>query len=439
MDAQQKELGFREAGTPRSMANEAVLHAALRARAARLPPPRLAAGPGGGARSGLFRSFLIGGFECSTHRNWNGDRLDLLAGTGHDRNAAADYRMLADHGIRTVRDGVRWHLVESAPGRYDWSSFVPMLRAARETGTQVVWDVAHYGWPDDIDIWQPAFVDRFARFAGALARVVRDETDEVPVYTPVNEISFWAWAAGETAYFFPKARGRGSELKTILVRASIAAIEAIRDVEPRARIVHAEPAINLAPKSDSWADRKAARDYTLAQFEALDMLSGRCRPELGGRPEHVDIIGVNYYLHNQWLDGDLPIAIDHPHHRPFHQLLADVHARYRRPLFIAETGIEGDMRPVWLRVIGHEVALAQSLGVPVAGLCLYPILDYPGWDDGRSCPTGLFGALRPDGTRPLHEPLATEIALQRGAGHLPATAAASARGRGASATGSPRG
>jgi len=35
------------------------------------------------------------------------------------------------------------------------------------------------------------------------------------------------------------------------------------------------------------------------------------RPELGGRPDYVDIVGVNYYLHNQWLDGDLPVAVDH--------------------------------------------------------------------------------------------------------------------------------
>ena len=71
-----------------------------------------------------------------------------------------------------------------------------MLRAARGTGTQVIWDLAHWGWPDDVDIWSPSFIERFARFAGAVARVVRDETDAVPFYTPVNEISFWAWAGG---------------------------------------------------------------------------------------------------------------------------------------------------------------------------------------------------------------------------------------------------
>jgi hypothetical protein len=115
-----------------------------------------------------------------------------------------------------VRDGLRWPLIETIPGVYDWSSFLPMLRAAKETGTQVIWDLCHWGWPDDIEIWSPAFVDRFAAFAHAVAQVVRNETDQVPFYVPVNEISFWAWAGGDLALINPLAIGRGNELKVIL-------------------------------------------------------------------------------------------------------------------------------------------------------------------------------------------------------------------------------
>src|SRR5215212_10859419 len=299
--------------------------------------------------SRLFQSWFIGGFECSTHRRRNDRRLDLLASTRHDVNAGADYRMLADLGIRTVRDGVRWHLIETTPGQYNWSSFLPMLRAARETSTQVIWDIAHYGWPDDIDIWSPAFIDRFAAFARALARVVREETDTVPFYVPANEISFWSWAGGDVAYMNPLATDRGRELKAVLARAAIAAIEAIRDVEPRARFVHTEPAITIHPKSDRWEDRIAARDYTNSQLEVWDYISGRLRPELGGRPEHLDIVGVNYYAHNQWIDGEDWMEIDHPRFRPFHHILRNIYARYGRPMFIAEMGIEAHERPLWLR------------------------------------------------------------------------------------------
>jgi hypothetical protein len=54
------------------------------------------------------------------------------------------------------------------------------LRAARDTDTQAIWDLAHYGWPDDLDTGRPPSVDGFARFAGEAARIVRAETDETP-------------------------------------------------------------------------------------------------------------------------------------------------------------------------------------------------------------------------------------------------------------------
>lgn len=94
--------------------------------------------------TGLFHSFVLGGFECSTHRLKNGKRLDLLRATRHDELASNDYRALQQHGIWSARDGLRWHLIERSPGQYDFASSVRMLRAARDTGMQVIWDLWHY-------------------------------------------------------------------------------------------------------------------------------------------------------------------------------------------------------------------------------------------------------------------------------------------------------
>src|SRR3954468_6506434 len=93
---------------------------------------------------GLFRSFWMGGFECSCHMNSAGVRLDMTAALQHDRFAAEDYRRLRELGIAVARDGLRWHLVDRA-GTYDWSSWLPMLDAARREGVQVIWDLCHYG------------------------------------------------------------------------------------------------------------------------------------------------------------------------------------------------------------------------------------------------------------------------------------------------------
>ena len=105
------------------------------------------------ADSAVFKSFWMGGFECSTHHlprrkamgRFAGQRLDLVASTRHDEFALQDYERLRQAGIRTARDGVRWHLIEKSPFRYEFSSLVPMLRAAHETQTQVIWDLLHYG------------------------------------------------------------------------------------------------------------------------------------------------------------------------------------------------------------------------------------------------------------------------------------------------------
>jgi beta-glucosidase/6-phospho-beta-glucosidase/beta-galactosidase len=342
-------------------------------------------------------------------------RLDVLATTQHDVRAAADYRLLQGHGIRTVRDGLRWCLIEQRPGVYDWSSFLPMAQAAHDTSTQVIWDLMHYGWPDGIDIWSAAFVDRFARFARAAAQVHRDTTDAVPFWTPVNEISFFAWAGGDEAIMNPCERGRSGELKDQLVRASVAAIEAVRGVDPRARVVTAEPLIHVHPASANPADVEVARHYTqVLQMEATDFLAGVRRPDLGGRPEYFDIIGLNYYPNNQWVYGGGMVTRGYPGYVPLRDKLTEIHERYGRPLFLAETGTEGDERAPWFAYVAAEAEAAIAQGTPVEGVCLYPILNHLGWDDDRHCPNGLHCGIAPDGARDVYQPLADELARWRG-------------------------
>ncbi len=365
----------------------------------------------------LFRSFFSGGFECSTHRLRNGRRLDILAATRHDRFAARDYRLLQEHGLLTARDGIRWHRIETRPGVYDWASTLPMLRAARETGMQVIWDLWHYGWPDDLDIFSAAFVDRFARFAGAFTELASEYAPaSVPYLSPVNEISFFSWAGGDGGIMNPFAHGRGAELKRQLVRASLAAIHAIRGVNPAVRLFQVDPMINVVPQRDHPVDAPAAELYRQGQFEVWDMISGRLEPELGGHSDALDVIGVNYYIHNQWRypggHGSMIVPSD-PHYRHVRDMLAEIYERYQRPLFIAETGIEDETRPAWLRYVANEVAAALSEGVPVEGICLYPILNHPGWNDERHCYNGLFDYANAAGEREAYLPLATELATQQ--------------------------
>ena len=365
----------------------------------------------------LFRAIFLGGFECSTHRLASGRRLDLVAATAHDRFAAEDYARLRARGIATAREGLRWHLIEPTPGRFDFASVRPMLRAAREARVQVIWDLLHYGWPDDLDIFGPAFVPRFARLARAFAEVLAAESPAPHWIAPVNEISFLSWMGGEVGQINPFARGRGGELKVQLVRAAIAAIEAVWDVLPGARIAQIDPAFHVIAHPDRPHEAPAAEAYRGAMFQAWDMLAGRLRPELGGRPEYLDVIGLNYYPWNQWIFNGptaegTTIGPDHPGYRPFREILRENFARYGRPIFVAETGTEGAERPAWLRRVGREVAAAIRAGVPVEGICLYPVVNFPGWDDDRHCRNGLWDYADASGARPIEPAFALELARQ---------------------------
>ena len=362
----------------------------------------------------LFESFFLGGFECSTHYLENGKRLDEVAATQHDRFVKEDYLRLREVNIRTAREGIRWHLIESSPGRHDFGSVLSMIRAARDLGVQVIWDLCHYGWPDWLDIFEPRFIGAFEKLASEFAKVLRNETDSVAFITPINEISFFSWGGGESAWLNPYAKGRGDELKEQLVRAAVAAIEAVWRVDPRTRICQIDPIINVLPADPlNSQQRRDAESYRLSQFQAWDMLGGLFKPQLGGNKKYLDIIGINYYVHNQWILNGKFIEPGHKRYKPFRQIITEAYERYKRPMFLAETGIEDEARPAWLRYVCGEVLAAMEAGGQVEGICLYPIVNHPGWVDDRHCYNGLWDYADKNGNRQIYEPLALELAVQQ--------------------------
>jgi hypothetical protein len=370
------------------------------------------------SREPPFKSFFGGGFECSTHRLRNGQRLDLVASTRHEEFASQDYQRLKKQNLRVAREGLRWHLVEQTRGHYDFSSARPIVRAARASGTQVIWDLCHFGCPDHLDIFKPEFVSALGSYGAAFAKWLRNETHEPAFFVPVNEISFFSWAAGDDGNIFPFATARGFELKTQLVRAAIHSMESIWEVTPRARFLHVDPIIHVVAEPNRPGDKAEAEAYRLSQFQGWDMLSGRLWPELGGQEKYLDIIGANFYPHNQWfynLKGlqrirpFMAIPRRDPSYRPFREILMELYERYHRPVFIAETGTEDRDRAGWLRYVCRETQAAIEAGVPVRGMCLYPILNHPGWDDNRHCHNALWDYPEADGRRQIYAPLAREL------------------------------
>lgn len=361
----------------------------------------------------IFAGSLMGGFECSTHINFQRRRIDVIDATKHDKFAERDYRRLLDIGIKTARDGARWHLIEKQPFEYDFSSVLSQVEAMKKTGIEIIWDLFHYGYPEDLDLLSEEFVIRFTAFAEAFTEFLIGHDIRNLFFCPLNEISFYSWIAGEVGAFHPFIHQRGHEVKRNLARAAISASRAIKNICPEARLVHTDPAVHITSVSDNQDARREADRYRQHQFDALDMVCGRQEPELGGSPEYLDVIGLNYYSDNQWrFETGERVWRDHHEYRPFHRILEEYYERYNRPILIAETGIENEARPDWFRFVCEEVDAAVAKGIPVEGICLYPIVNHPGWDDERHCHNGLWCYPDEFGSREIYEPLAAEVRRQ---------------------------
>ncbi|TGD81777.1 amine oxidase [Hymenobacter wooponensis] len=368
-----------------------------------------------------FKSFWMGGFECTDQLNAFGHRVDFLPLTGHLPLLDEDYTRLQDFAIGSVREGIRWSQIEKTPYRYDWSTVQVMLDAGKRHGIQQIWDLCHFGYPDDLTPLHPMFARRFAFLCRAFVDFYRQQRpDDVLIVTPINEVSFMSWLGGDARGTSPYCVGQGWEVKRGLMRAYIEGVAALQEADPSIRILTTEPLINVVPRIGANAEEiRWAHDSHESQFQSVDMLCGRLCPDLGGQPEYVDLLGFNFYYDNQWQH--------HPHHtlpwanesndprwQSLSQLLAKAHKRYDRPVVITETSHPGIDRPLWLEMIAKESVAAIKAGVPLLGVCLYPIIDRPDWDHLSPWHhAGLWDAdlahPEPGLTRVLHAPSAEAL------------------------------
>src|SRR5437762_680619 len=78
---------------------------------------------------GIFPTFFLGGFECSTFIWKDRQRKDYIRETAHDRHLEADYERVQALGFGVVREAIRWPVVDGGGGFYDWSTVDPVVSA----------------------------------------------------------------------------------------------------------------------------------------------------------------------------------------------------------------------------------------------------------------------------------------------------------------------
>ncbi|MGZ8255524.1 MAG: b-glycosidase [Burkholderiaceae bacterium] len=355
-------------------------------------------------RPGIFPTFFLSGFECSTFDWKDRGRRDLVEETRHREHAAQDYAALRSLGIAVAREGVPWPLVDCG-GQYDFSRIDPFIDALNAHSILPIWDLCHYGYPNDVHPFQTGFVDRFARYCRAAAEYVAPKVRGPHFFTPINEITFWGFCGGEWGWVAPFGNDKATRIRfrKVLCEAAIAGVRAIREVDPEARMVHVEPLIQVVPPEDrpDLAD-EAANEAKDDAFFAWDVLAGLRHPELGGSPEILDIVGANCYSFGQMeLRRSGPHQAMAPHDeriRPLCDMLVDAWKRYQRPMIIGETSGIGDGRPDWLKDVMEESLAAVECGVDLHGVCLFPAVDMPDWHTGEWLKMGLYDVVD-DGER----------------------------------------
>jgi hypothetical protein len=353
-------------------------------------------------KPGIFPTFFISGFESSTFVWKDQGRRNLIEETRHREHAGEDYDILRALGIAVAREAIPWPFVDRG-GRYDFACIDPMIEAMNRCQVLPIWELCHYGYPDDTDPFADDFVDRFVRYARAAAEYVVPRLRGPHFFAPINEITFFSFIGGEWGWAAPYRTTKADRfrLREILCRAAIAAVAAIRAVDPEARMVHFDPLVQVVAPRDRPDLVEAARHETEEDtYVAWDILAGLQRPELGGSPEVLDIVGVNCYSFGQMEYREqgphAALPPDDERIKPLCDLMVVPWQRYHRPMIIGETSGLKEGRADWLRDVMQESLAAVDMGIDLHGICMFPGVDMPDWHTGEWLHNGICD-LVPDG------------------------------------------
>ena len=121
-------------------------------------------------------------------------------------------------------------------------------------------------------------------------------------------------------------------------------------------------------------------------YEAYDWIIGLAEPELGGDPSLVDVVGLNFYPHNQWYYQGPTIPMGHHEYRPLADMLVEMAERYGKPVFLVRDRRGRLGQAVLASLCLRRGAGRAWTGAPSRGHLLYPITAYPGWDNSAATP-----------------------------------------------------
>ncbi|HEY0379972.1 MAG TPA: family 1 glycosylhydrolase [Pyrinomonadaceae bacterium] len=370
---------------------------------------------------------LWAGVECSVNRV--GDEFfDQLERGGHALRSA-DLDLFAELGVRALRYPVLWE--RTAPGGLesaDWSWSSERLARLRGLGVRPIVGLVHHGsGPRQTSLVDPAFPEKLAAYAGAVAR----RFPWVEDYTPVNEPLTTARFSGLYGHWYPHGRDAQTFSRALLnqCRGVVLAMRAVREVNPSARLVQTE---DLGKTFSTRGLAYQAEFENERRWLTWDLLTGSLRrgdpmwlyltrragvgeAELewfADNPCPPDIVGVNHYLTSErFLDERLKRYPAHTHGGNGRAAYADVEAvrvcaegpagprallreaweRYRLPVAVTEAhlGCTREEQLRWLKEVWDGARSLREEGADVRAVAAWSLLGAYDWhnlltrDEGR--------------------------------------------------------
>ncbi|MET1087729.1 MAG: family 1 glycosylhydrolase [Arthrobacter sp.] len=353
---------------------------------------------------------LIGAFE-STYLPRH-DR-DIFESTAHDINWKQDLGLLAACGVRRLRYPVRWHRVEARENVFDWSETDRVLHHLRDNGFQPIIDLIHHtSYPRWLEggFADPRFRTAYLRYTELFAR----RYPWVQEYTLFNEPFSTLFLTGHEAVWPPYQSGLKNFVGQLLnvLPAVAEASRAYADLLPGARHVWTDTCehhTGSGTRGTAYAAMANERrflvlDSFLGKGYDLDGPMAEPLHDAGGErlldidPGRIDVLGLDYYAHCQWHFDDVCGSTPTPFPVPLADQIHLYWERYGVPCLLTETNIRGRTsdRATWFKYVLEQCERARARGVPLDGLCWFPVIDSTDWDsllfrsDGHIDPVGVY-------------------------------------------------
>ncbi len=213
---------------------------------------------------------LWGGLECTINRV-NDSFRDQLHDTGH-YTRPDDIVAFGKLGIRKLRYPVLWEKHQpSEHTSVNWEWATAQLEQIIQAGMDPIVTLLHHGsGPEFTNLLDPDFPEKFALYAGMVAR----QFPAVHYYTPVNEPLTTARFSGLYGIWYPHYRDELSFVKMLLneLKGIVLSMQAIRAINPQAKLVQTE---DLAKTHSTPLLEYQARFENTRRWLTYDLLCGK--------------------------------------------------------------------------------------------------------------------------------------------------------------------